>query len=183
MEKHSQDADARKERDALTVYESRLQALLDALGEKQEYTKMDLFTHTGSICVRGFLESKARVKTVRILRRYFEDISAVQYPHSTKHKRTIQGRSEHMVQEWKELQQEGKIESLKIRCYQFEPMGHFMILDEKTLYWGLYTWDAALPGVGSRLQKTYVVDGNTEAGHAMIADFQLRFNNLWELCS
>ena len=65
MAKHSRDADARKERDALTAYESRLQALLDALGEKQEYTKMDLFTHTSHIYVRGFLEAAAHLKALR----------------------------------------------------------------------------------------------------------------------
>ena len=182
MEKHSRDADARKERDALTAYESRLQALLDALGEKQEYTKMDLFTHTSHIYVRGFLDSKVRVKKVRILLRDFETLDAVQFPYAIMHKRRIQAQSELKVEEWKKLQQEGKIESLEIRFYQFEPMGHFMIMDEKTLYFGLYTWEAGHPGVGSRQHIAYCVDGNTKAGRPMIADFQFRFDNLWELC-
>ena len=172
--------DARiRRRDPLTVCEGRQQELIDALREKQKWDKVDLFTHTSSVYVRGFLDSGATAKEVRILLRDFQELDQVRFPHAVQDKEVIQSQSKRAVADWTRLQQEGKIESLEIKYYQYEPMGHFIILDKRSLCCGLYTWEGDHPGVGSRKHEAYIADGKTVTGRAMIDDFQLRFDELW----
>ena len=83
------------------------------------------------------------------------------------------------MQEWKKLKETGKVNELSIEYYPFAPMTHFIIVDGKSLLFGLHELEASFPGVSSTTHDSFRVDSDSNIGRLLISNFRAVFEDTW----
>ena len=164
---------------AIIPTRSFLRGITNLLSTKNEYDTADLFVHSGNIYYRAFLESGVKVKSVRIMFRNMENFSSMQFPADESDKFSIRSQLQRTLKDWEQLLADGKIETLEFSYYPFEPLIHYMILDSRQLFFGLYSLEHKFPGVGSRRRHAFQINAINQAGITMVDDFSSEFENIW----
>jgi hypothetical protein len=164
----------------LETSSSFLNGLVNILSERKVYDNVDVIAHTGAVYVRGFLESQAQIKNLRVLLRDMRDIERISLPTDDNAKRRIQQEWDSAILEWQQLRQEGRVENLTIQYYPFDPMMTFITIDKKKAYFDLMKPQKAFPGATSRHAPTcYIVMDRTAVGRQLISDISTVFEQLW----
>ncbi len=82
-----------------------------------------------------------------------------------------------MLNSWNELHKEGKIKSLNIKYYRFDPTFHFMILNGRLVHFGLFQPKHINPG--PEILTSYIVNEDTNSGMQLVNDFKIIFETMW----
>jgi len=79
------------------------------------------------------------------------------------------------------MQSDGDVKELNIGQYSYDPLLHFMIVDDRLLHFGYFEPDVEWSGV--IVLDSYVVDDATAAGRQLIRNFIALFTATAEMCS
>lgn len=82
-----------------------------------------------------------------------------------------------MVRNLKRLHEKGRISKISFRFYSFQPTFHFMVIDGKSIYFGLYKLSDK--HASSESQNSYIARNNSVEGLSIISDFKVEFENIW----
>lgn len=78
------------------------------------------------------------------------------------------------------MQKEGRIGSIEVRAYLFEPMQHFALVDEHSAYFGFVIPQEDFPGLSSRqIPDTFTLSRVTSGGQIIIKQLNTMFNHIW----
>ena len=169
----------------LKISNTFLEGLREILNEEKYYENVDIIAHTGVVYVGEILRGcEARIKNLRVLVKDIENISLPVTPNDKCKLRTEWG---HAEIEWqllkkKKLPQQDtpQITNLCIRCYPFDPMMTFIIVDRKKAYFDLMAPQIEYPGSTSVYDPTsYTITDRTEAGGRLINNMWIVFNHMW----
>lgn len=149
--------------------------LENILEEKPHYNEVNILAVTGYQYFKAFEETHAHVKKLNLLLRKADNKETIDLPSNTNSKDEFMASSIKMQNEWKKLKEAGQIEELNIDFYDFDTTIHFMILDNRNLFWGLLYPKVDYPGTNVLAQ--YIVNDKSEIGEKMISDFI----NKWKL--
>lgn len=151
------------------------------LDKKNHYKEIKILASTGYQYIRAFKESGVIVEHLRILLRKYDDINAIRLPSaSDEDKLRFQRSAQELVKQWHELQETKQIKQLEISFYDFDTTVHFMIIEERRLFWGFLYPKKEYPGSG--VLATYSVNNKSDTGDQMIADFIQEWNHVFD-CS
>lgn len=166
----------RRENETLTFDRSEriVKDLENLLEKKKHYNEINILAVTGYQYYKAFEESKVSVKKLNLLLRRSDNIGTIDLPKKVAAKQEFIDSSLKMQHEWSKLQQSGQITELNIDFYDFDTTIHFMVIDNKELFWGLLYPKINYPGTNVLAQ--YIVDGKSEVGEKMIVDFQNKWN-------
>lgn len=146
------------------------------LEEKHSYDEINILAVTGYQYFKAFEESGVKVKKLRLLLRKNENIETIDLPQNANDKVEFVDSSNKMVKEWKKLQRNGKITDLDISFYDFDTTIHFMLLDNKQLFWGLLYPKKNYPGTD--VLTSYIINSKSELGEKMISDFAIKWDKI-----
>lgn len=146
------------------------------LEEKHSYDEINILAITGYQYFKAFEESGVRVKKLRLLLRKSDNIETIDLPQNADAKREFINSSNKMVKEWKKLQRNGQIRDLDIAFYDFDTTIHFMLLDNKQLFWGLLYPKKDYPGTD--VLTSYVINSKSDLGEKMISDFSTKWDKI-----
>jgi hypothetical protein len=165
---------------AFQISNSFLQKSTELLRERGVCVNLDVFAHTGQLYARAVLDSGVQIKNLRILIRDMRNLDKLPLPTCGRDKVRIQQELESTIQEWKQLEREGRIDNMCIRFYPFDPMMTFMVIDRNIAYFDLMKPQKALPGSTSRYTPTcYIVTDRTKVGFQLISDLSTEFEQIW----
>lgn len=165
---------------AIKISGTFLPGLMNVLGDKQEYSRVDLIAHTSQVYVRGVLDSRARIKEMRVLLRDMRTLDRITLPEGEDAKRKIQQEWEDSIQKWHDLKKNGYIQKLSLRYYPFDPMMGQMVMDGRVAYFGLMKPQKEFPGATSKNTLTsYIVTDKTAEGRQIIRDLSIQFEQIW----
>lgn len=143
--------------------------LVTLLEMKDSYEEINILAVTGFQYIRAIKESGVNVKKLKILLRKSDRIETIDLPQTTDSKTEFMNNSNRLISEWKELQHNGQVSNLEISYYDFDTTIHFMILDNKYLFWGLLYPQKNFPGTD--VLSSYIINNKSELGEKMISDF------------
>lgn len=134
--------------------------------------------HTTKTYIHSIADNDVTIEKVRILvckpkertTRHYPDDSAVQ---------SLDVARDQAVESWKDLHRLGKIKSLEIKYYEFDPTFHFAIINEQFVHFGIYKIEHKYPGY--HLYHLYTLDGlDSDVAHSQLDDYQSFFSHVFE---
>jgi hypothetical protein len=126
----------------------------------------------------AFRESAIRVDKLRLLVHKLERLETTHFPLTEDDKKKFEGEVGRIADSWNQLQEEGRIGTLMIKYYPFDPMYHFMIIDGKKLHFGLFRSKCDYPGTD--LLNTFITSNDTAVGRKLVGDFMIEFETVWK---
>lgn len=148
--------------------------LENLLEERKKYNEIYILAVTGYQYFKAFEESEVQVNNLHLLLRRTDKKSTIDLPMEETAKKEFIESSVRMQNEWRKLEEEGKVGKLTIDFYDFDTTMHFMVLDNKELFWGLLYPIADYPGTNVLTQ--YIVNNKSEVGEKMISDYMKKWN-------
>ena len=83
-----------------------------------------------------------------------------------------------LVAEWEKLQESEQIKELEISYYDFDTNVHFMIIDNRQLFWGFLYPKKEYPG--SEVLASYIINSKSDEGENMLTDFDKQWNHIYD---
>lgn len=168
-----------EERVGLRASKGFIEEIINLLKEQREHRLVEIFASGGGLYYPAIYESKAKIRELRILLRDPKKLNLIQFPFEDEEKKQVAIDIKRVIRQFEFLQKRGQIAKISFGFYSFEPTFHFMIIDERTLYFGLYA--LAEDCWVSELTNRYIVRSNTEEGFALLSDFRAEFKNFWAI--
>jgi len=153
------------------------QGCVDIL-KKKKHKRIEIFAHTSFMYLLAFQESNIIVDELKLLLHRVDQAEAAHSPSDEWRREQYEAEIDRLVKIWFELRQEGRIQTLTIKYYSFDPLYHFMMLDGAKLHFGLFKPKRDFPGTD--LMSTYIVSSETSLGRTLIHDFKTEFDSVWE---
>ena len=79
---------------------------------------------------------------------------------------------------WNDMYKNGKIQSLEIKFYEFEPTYHFALIDNKEYHFGFYFVQERSPGYS--LLTSFSTKNNSDINGLFVDDFEKLYNNFYD---
>ncbi len=162
----------------LVSTDSFIPALQGMFIGKNEIDSIDIFAHIGNWYHDQFKLSGLTVNRMRILLRDMEDFRTMNFPSTKIEKEKCKNEQLIAISSFEKLQQAKRIKNLEIAFYPFDSINHFMIVDHKVLFFGLYkplkVHPGAEAGAGFSVQKV------TNRGIKLITEFSSEFDVIWQ---
>ena len=162
----------------IEVEKSFSQGILETLEKKEEIETMDIFAHTGQKYLYALQESHVKVKHLRLLLRSFDNLDTIQFPADESDKQNLKRELKSVTDGFIGLKKQGKIQTLEIRYYLFDPTCHFFVVDKRLLHFGLFQPIPSSSGV--QVLNSFVVKESTDEGRKLINDFRILFDTTYD---
>lgn len=146
------------------------------LEEKDCYDEIRILAVTGYQYFKAFEESGVKVKNLNLLLRKSNTLETIDLPQNPDAKIEFANSSNKMVREWKKLESNGQIKNLTISFYDFDTTMHFMLLENKKLFWGLLYPKKEYPGTD--VLTSYIINNKSDLGEKMISDFSIKWDKI-----
>jgi hypothetical protein len=157
--------------------------LKKVLSNRQKYKSIDIYAHAGdwyylnlkSICKDTGLE----IRNMRILLRDMNDSEKLIYPDNKDAKEDCKTKWRSAIDGFSDLFNEGKgmIKNLSFAYYRIEPNMHFMIIDKKIAFFGIY--EPRIDSIGAEAAICYAIKPRTEHGYQFIYSLEDFFERNW----
>ena len=170
---------SREERIGLRASEGFIEEIINLLKEKREHRLVEIFASGGGAYYPAISESKARIRELRILLRDPDSLTSTKLPSDKEDLNQSLIEIQRVVHKLHGLHKKGQISKISFGYYSFRPTFHFMIIDDETLYFGLYR--LADDCSGNEFSNRYIARSNTAAGFSLLSDFRAEFKNFWNI--
>lgn len=162
----------------LSASKGFIEEAVNLLRENRENQVVEVFASSGGLYYPVIFESGVRIRELKILLRDPSASNDFEFPSDNKDREQLVMEIDRVKRNLNRLQKKGQISKLSIRYYSFQPTFHCMIVNGKTLYFGLYK---LVPDhSGTECQNTYTLRKNTTEGFLFLSDFKTEFENIWD---
>lgn len=151
-------------------------AVNSILTSKNSIDQLDIFAHSSSKYFTTIRNTRLSVKKVRLL--VLKDIESsdtlISIPSTAKDARN---EIHTTIGKWLAAKNDGAIEDIEIRMYNFLPTMHFMVVDGRAAMFGFFHLVNSFPGVSTL--TNFVVHKEHVIGDQMLTDLQTLFNDIF----
>ena len=126
-----------KKPESITRSKKIVRDLVTLLEKEKQYDHVYILAVNGYQYYNAFKDSGVKVKEMNLLLRKTEDIASICLPKYDTDKKMLAESSQNIIRDFNALQENGRIETLNISFYDFDTTMHFMVLDNKHLFFGL----------------------------------------------
>lgn len=168
----------KREQTGLSASDGFIEEAVNLLRENRENQLVEIFASSGGLYYPAIFESKVRIHELKILLRDPNTPNDFKFPSDNEDREQLVLEINRIVRNLNRLKQKGQISKLSIRFYSFQPTFHCMIVNGRTLYFGLYKLLSSHSGTESK--NTYVLRNNTTEGFRLLSDFKAAFENFWD---
>lgn len=134
----------------------------------KHFAEVEILAINGFHYHRAIKESECKIDRLTLLLRA-PNIETMIFPTEKYYKEKLIESTRQLIRQWNDLKISGHVSELCIEYYDFDTTLHFMILDRKTLFWGLLYPQKEFPG--SEVLPIYIVKGTSVEAEKMIGDF------------
>lgn len=154
------------------------QGMSNIMNDHHTINNLDIFSHTSMVHYQYIYDSHIRIRNLRllVLNPYRKEGL---YSLNREEEERFANETQLAIRYWKILNEQGYIENLTIKFYDFYPTFYFSIIDKSNVHWGLFLLQKRLPST-CLLSHHTVYSKNTET-NSMISDFQKFFDSVFEL--
>jgi hypothetical protein len=149
------------------------QEIVEMVGINAEIESLDIFAQTGQKYLYALTDSGVKINHLRILLRSFDQLKNIQFPPDSKAKSGLKKESLTVTNSFRDMQKRGRIKTLKIKYYPFDPTFYFVIVDSRLLQFGLCEPRRTTQGI--EFLNPFIAKSSTIEGAKLIENYRAFF--------
>jgi hypothetical protein len=138
---------------------------------------MDIFAHTSEKFYAFIRDRKMKINKVRVLLRSPDASYPFSFPVNKEEQEFTRQKIHLLKKDWENLSQEGYINQLSVKAYNFEPSFFGITIDERKALIGFFLPRKDRTGV--KALTCYIISDTTEYERAMLTDFKRWFDTIF----
>lgn len=150
----------------------------DIINKYEEINHLDIFSHTSMVHYQYIYDRHIKIRNLRLL---------VLNPNRNKNHFLLNEDEEKRfsnetilaISYWKNLKNQGFIDNLSIRCYNFYPSFYFSIVNKSNIHWGLFSLQKVAPSTS--LLSHHTIQSKSFSANSLISDFQKFFDKIYDI--
>lgn len=150
----------------------------DIINKYEEINCLDIFSHTSMVHYQYIYDRHIKIHNLRLLV-LNPDRNESYFSLNRNEEKRFSDETKLAISYWENLKNQGLIDNLSIRYYDFYPSFYFSIVNKSNIHWGLFSLQKVVPSTS--LLSHHTICSKSFDTNSLIFDFQEFFNKIYDI--